>query len=70
MGVASGDHALNPPQSATRLAWGSRSANVTLTVCGALGDGACFSAATFVDDGTVAGGVEDFAEVLPGVGGG
>jgi len=68
MGVAPGDHALNPPQSETLWAWGSRSANVTLTVRDALGDGAGSLTAAFCDEEAAAGGTGGFVAVLGSVG--
>ena len=51
MGVASGDQALNPPQSDTRWAWGSKSAKPTLTVWAAFGDGTAASGTDDAEDG-------------------
>jgi len=64
MGVASGDHALKPPQTETRCAWGSSNANVTSTVCAALGDEAAASWA----DGCADAALRDRAREVSGVG--
>jgi len=64
MGVASGDHALKLPQSDTRWAWGSRSANATSAVCAALGDEAAASS----PDGFAEGALRDRAREVSGLG--
>jgi hypothetical protein len=67
MGVAPGNHALNPPQSETFLAWGSRSSNLTLTVGHGFGEGARSLLGAFGDEGAAAGGADGGAGILPDV---